>query len=118
MTSVSSAVDAFAPAHAQLTALRDRQISSRELVELHLQRIGRYNGALNAIVVPGPDPRAEADAADAARARGDDRPLLGLPVTLKESMNVPGLADITRDTTVAPPAAAEKPVPAGVGAGR
>src|SRR4051812_16059830 len=91
MTTTSRALDAFAPAHAQLAALDARQISSRELVELHLERIGRYNASLNAIVVPAQDPRATSDEADAARAGGDARELLGLPVTLKESMNVPGL---------------------------
>ena len=36
--------------------------------------------------------RAHAEATDAARARGEDRPLLGLPMTLKQSMNVRDLA--------------------------
>jgi amidase len=87
----STALDAFVPAHATLQALAARQVSSLELTELHLARIARYNPALNAIVVPAADPRAAANEADAARARGDDGRLLGLPVTLKESMNVRGL---------------------------
>src|SRR6266540_54456 len=87
----TTGLDAFAPAHAMVEALRARQVSSRELVDLYLERIERYNGALNAIVVPAPDPRGAAQAADAALHSGDDRAILGLPVTLKESMNVPGL---------------------------
>ena len=87
----TTGLDAFAPAHAMVEALRARQVSSRELVDLFLERIERYNGALNAIVVPAPDPRGAAQAADAALHSGDDRAILGLPVTLKESMNVPGL---------------------------
>src|SRR5436305_7853288 len=91
MTLASTEVDAFAPAHVMLSALRERRTSSRELVELHLDRIRRYNAALNAIVVPAPDPRSSADQADELRNRGEPGALLGLPVTLKESMNVPGL---------------------------
>jgi len=87
----TTAIDSFAPAGAMLAALRERSVSSAELTELHLDRIARHNAALNAVVVPADDPRGVAAAADAARARGENRPLLGLPVTLKESMNVRGL---------------------------
>src|SRR5215216_2120056 len=91
MTIAPSSLDAFAPVHTMLAALRERRVSSKELVELHQERIARFNPGLNAIVVPGDDPRKAAEDADAARARGDDRQLLGLPVTLKESMNVRGM---------------------------
>ncbi|HLZ26229.1 MAG TPA: amidase family protein [Chloroflexota bacterium] len=84
-------LDVFGPARAMLAALAEKAVSSVELTELHLARIARYNPALNAIVVPAADPRAVAAEADAAIARGDDRRLLGMPVTLKESMNVRGL---------------------------
>src|ERR1700687_2925036 len=84
-------LDVFAPARAMLDALTARRVSSVELTDLHLARIARYNPALNAIVVPAADPRAAAEEADAALARGDARRLVGLPVTLKESMNVRGL---------------------------
>src|SRR5919201_6545233 len=91
MTTTTRALDAFAPAHAMLQALRERQISSEELTQLHLERIDRYNATLNAIVVPATDPRAVAHEADATRRAGADAALLGLPVTVKESMNVPGM---------------------------
>jgi amidase len=87
----TTALDAFAPAHVMMAALRDGRVSSRELVELHLERIARYNARLTAIVVAAPDPRGAADEADSARRAGKSGDLLGLPVTLKESMNVPGL---------------------------
>jgi amidase len=74
-----------------LKALRQRQVSSEELTLLHLARIDRYNEALNAIVVRGEDPLAAARHADAARVGGARGELLGLPVTLKESMNVLGM---------------------------
>ena len=92
MSLTSISLDAFAPAHVMLSALAERRASSAELVELHLERIRRYNDALNAIVVPGRDPQSAARQADLARASGEQGALLGLPVTLKESMNVPGLA--------------------------
>ena len=87
----STAFDLFAPAGAMLAALAERGVSSLELTDLHLARIARYNPALNAVVVPAADPRAAAEEADAALARGDARRLVGLPVTLKESMNVRGM---------------------------
>lgn len=88
----TTVLDAFAPATALLRALRERQVSAGELLDLHLRRIERYNPALNAIVEPDYErARTRAAAADAARARGEDGPLLGLPITVKESMNYTGL---------------------------
>lgn len=85
-------VDAFAPAATLLRALRERRISAVELLDLHLDRIARYNPALNAIVTPAYDQaRQDAARADAARARGEDGPLLGLPLTVKETIDIKGL---------------------------
>lgn len=85
-------LDAFASATEMLAALRARRISAVELLDLHERRIARYNGALNVIVEPDFErARRAATAADAKRARGEDAPLLGLPMTLKESINVRGL---------------------------
>jgi amidase len=85
-------VDAYSTATQMLAALRDRAVSAVELLELHLRRIERYNPALNAVVVPNVDAaRSAAVAADRARERGEDGALLGLPHTLKESINVRGL---------------------------
>src|SRR5438093_13496725 len=85
-------LDAFATATALLGALRARQVSAVELLDLYLRRIARHNPILNAIVVPDYDRARElAKAADDARGRGEDRPLLGLPMTLKESINRAGL---------------------------
>ncbi|MBV9325180.1 MAG: hypothetical protein JO352_15465 [Chloroflexi bacterium] len=91
MTLASTGLDAFAPAHAMLAALRSGRVSSAELVELHLARIGRYNPTLNAIAVAADDPRSTAREADARLRQGSAAELLGLPVTLKESMNVEGM---------------------------
>jgi amidase len=89
---MSAPVDGFTTAIAMLAALRARQLSAVELLELHHQRYARYNPELNAIVEPAFEAaRHAAQAADAQRARGEDAPLLGLPMTLKESINVRGL---------------------------
>src|SRR6266849_2067055 len=89
---MSDPIDAFAPAVDMLAALRARRVSAVELLELHQMRIERHNPELNAIVEPDFErARREAEAADTRRARGEDAPLRGLPMTLKESINVRGL---------------------------
>ena len=85
-------LDLFSSATAMLQALRDRRLSAVELLDLHLRRIERFNPTLNAIVIPDYDnARKVAEAADAARARGEDGPLLGLPLTIKDCIDVEGL---------------------------
>ena len=75
-----------------LQALAVRQVSARELVDAAIARIEALDPKINAVVVRDFDrARAAADAADAARSRGEQRPLLGLPMTVKEQFNVAGL---------------------------
>src|SRR5881397_361208 len=89
---MSDRIDAFATATDLLAALRARRVSAVELLDLHRRRIERHNAELNAIVeLDFERARRDAEAADARRARGEDAPLLGLPMTLKESINVRGL---------------------------
>ncbi len=67
-------------------------VSSRELTAEAIARIERLDGALNAVVVRDFDRALVAAAeADAALARGERRPFLGLPITVKESFNLAGL---------------------------
>ena len=75
-------------------ALAAREVSSAELVDLAIARIEARDGTLNAVVVRDFE-RAKLAAieADKALARGEKRPLLGVPMTVKESFNVAGLAD-------------------------
>jgi amidase len=88
----ASSIDAYSSAGEMLAALKARQISARELVELHVERIERFDPALNAIAVPTFDrARQAAEDHDRALAAGETRPLLGLPLTLKESTQVAGL---------------------------
>jgi amidase len=85
-------MDPFTTATEMLAALRARKASAIELLELHRRRIARHNPELNAIVEPDFErARQAADAADRRRLAGEDAPLLGLPMTLKESINVRGL---------------------------
>src|SRR5215813_10320827 len=73
--------------------LAARKVSSAELVDLAIARIEARDGRLNAVVVRDFE-RAKLAAveADKALARGEKRPLLGVPMTVKESFNVAGLA--------------------------
>lgn len=83
---------AFAPATTLLEGLRKRAWSSHELIAGFRQRILQYNPALNAIIIDRLD-EAEAEARDADRRRseGVEAPLLGLPITIKEAIDVAGL---------------------------
>jgi amidase len=75
-----------------ITALADKKISSIELFDATLARIEKLDKSINAVVVCDFDrARISAIAADAAIARGERRPLLGLPMTVKESFNIAGL---------------------------
>jgi amidase len=72
--------------------MRRREVSSAELTELLLERIDAANPALNAVVELRPEAALEeAAAADRAVADGAEGPLLGVPMTIKESFNVAGL---------------------------
>lgn len=65
--------------------IRSGQVSAREVATDALDRLAAVNGALNAVVDHRPEEvLAEADAVDAARARGEALgPLAGVPVTTK-----------------------------------
>ena len=84
--------------------IRDREVSSREVVQAHLDRIEAVNPHLNAIVRLLPDQAlAAADAADLAVADGARLgPLHGVPFTVKENIDLAGTP-----TTQAMPALAE-----------
>jgi Asp-tRNA(Asn)/Glu-tRNA(Gln) amidotransferase A subunit family amidase len=70
-------------------AMQDKQVTSRQLVELYLARIDAYDQrgpALNAVVAINPEARAAADALDAERAtKGARGPLHGVPVLVKDN---------------------------------
>ena len=65
--------------------LRQREFSARELTDAHLAGIEALNPRLNAYITVTPElARRQADAADAALARGDAGPLAGLPLAIKD----------------------------------
>jgi amidase len=76
----------------QASLVRQRQVSSRELVAAHLDRILEVNPKLNAAVgILSERALVEADAADAALARGETvGPLHGVPFSIKDSIEVEG----------------------------
>jgi amidase len=73
--------------------LSRKQITSRELTEMLLERIDSVNPALNAVVeLRRESALQEAATADEAIARGGDvGSLHGVPMTIKDSFNVAGL---------------------------
>lgn len=80
-------------AHEQLGALESREVSARELLELHLDRLEAIGPAINAVVSADPDrARAEAARIDDLRASGGKcPPLAGLPISFKDTHSAAGM---------------------------
>jgi amidase len=75
-----------------VAALQDREVSAADLAEQSIARIQARDGEVNAVVVRDfARAREAAASADAALARGVRLPLLGVPITVKEAINVAGL---------------------------
>jgi hypothetical protein len=73
-------------------SLLKKEISALELTDQFIARIEALDGDLNAVPVRDfTRAREAARQADAALARGERRPLLGVPITVKESYNMAGL---------------------------
>src|SRR5262249_54654086 len=68
------------------------EVSAVEAVEAHIEQIERVNSKLNAFVVKRYDSaRAEAKHADARRSKGELLgPLHGVPIIMKESLDLEG----------------------------
>ena len=83
---------AVATAGGLAEALADRRIGAVELFETAVAAIEAEDGEINAVVVRDFDrARDAAKVADAALSRGERRPLLGVPMTVKESHHIAGL---------------------------
>jgi len=66
-------------------AMREKRVTSRELVQQYLTRIALYDGRLHATISVNPNALKEAERLDQERARGRLRgPLHGIPIALKD----------------------------------
>lgn len=83
---------AFAGIARQAELLRERKITSAQLVETLLERIERINPRLNAFTdVFAERAREAAAAADERLEAGEAGPLLGVPVAVKDELEIEGL---------------------------
>ena len=91
---------AYSSAIAIAKMIRQRELSSREALDYFLARVAALDKPINSVVTIDADrARTEADAADAALARGEVRgPLHGVPITIKDSFQTAGM----RTTSGAP----------------
>ena len=91
---------AYSSAVAIADRIRWREISSREAVDYFLARVEALDKPINSVVtIDAARARTEADAADAALARGElHGPLHGVPMTIKDSFQTVGM----RTTSGAP----------------
>jgi amidase len=91
---------AFAGAARIAELVRAKEISPSELVATYLERISRIDPKLNAYrVVLGDQARADAKRAEERLAAGDEAPLLGVPVAIKDNVDYAG--EVTTHGTAA-----------------
>ena len=92
MTDMLTTGLADATAGETVRLIADGKVSALEATDAAIARIEARDGAINAVVVRDFDrAREAARAADAAVARGERKPLLGAPMTVKEANWVGGL---------------------------
>jgi len=101
---------AFAGVVGQRALLRSGEVTSRQLLALSHARIARLDRRLNAFRTLFDSAAAEAAAADEALAAGDERPLLGVPVAVKDTMSVVGQPAFLGTGSAEPPAEADAEV--------
>ncbi len=72
-------------------AIRNGKLSSAEATKAHLDRIGRLNGEVNALVVVDREGATKAAKAADRKKGAEFGPLHGVPITIKEAFDVEGL---------------------------
>jgi amidase len=76
----------------QLEALMNsHRINAVKLTNFYLRRIRQTNATLHAVITVSPTAHADALAADRARRSGDRRPLLGMPIIVKDNIDTTGM---------------------------
>jgi amidase len=102
---------AYAGIARQAELIAGGQVSARELVDVCLERIARLDGRLNAFrVLFAERARLEADQADARHGAGGGRPLLGVPIAVKDDIDVAGEVTTYGTNAAGGPAAADAEV--------
>jgi amidase len=99
---------AFAGAARQAEMVRAGEVSPTDLVRLYLDRIQRLDPQLNAFrLVFGERAMLEAEQAEARVRAGEERPLLGVPVAIKDEVDVMGEVNTHGTDAFSEPAAAD-----------
>ena len=96
-------IDHYTAARDQVAAVRERRISARELLELHLARIDAVNPRVNALVSLDPERAMQvAAAADERQVRGEPLGALhGLPFAVKDTHHLTGWRTTSGSPTMA-----------------
>jgi amidase len=85
-------IDVDATTIPQLEALMNsHRINAVNLTDFYLHRIKQLQPDLHAVITVSPTAHADALAADAARRNGDQRPLLGIPIIVKDNVDTTGM---------------------------
>lgn len=102
---------AFAGAARQAEMVRNGEVSPTELVKLSLDRIGRFDSTLNSFrKVFAEKALMEAEQAEARVKAGEERPLLGVPIAIKDEIDVVGEVNTHGTDAFSEPAKADSEV--------
>jgi amidase len=102
---------AFAGAARQAEMVRSGEVSPTELVQISLDRIARLDSELNAFrKVFAERALLEAEQAEARIKAGDERPLLGVPIAIKDEVDVMGEVNTHGTDAFTEPAKADSEV--------
>jgi amidase len=102
---------AFAGAARQAEMVRAGEVSPTELVKLSLDRIARFDSELNAFrKVFAEKAMLEAEQAEARVKAGEERPLLGVPIAIKDEIDVAGEVNTHGTDAFSEPAKADSEV--------